>query len=89
MKRVHMLISGRVQGVCFRDSTARKASELGVCGWVRNVPRGRVEVIVEGKEDDVEKFVSWCYGGPPLADVLGIKIDIEDYRGDFLSFSIN
>jgi len=88
MKRVHLLISGRVQGVCFRDSTAREASKLGVCGWVRNIPMGQVEVVAEGKEEDLERFISWCYEGPPLAQVIDVKIDKEDYRGDFLSFLI-
>jgi acylphosphatase len=62
-------MSGRVQGVFFRASCAQRAEELGLSGWVRNVPGGGVEAIFEGTDPAVERMLSWCREGPPLAHV--------------------
>ncbi len=68
-KRVHAWISGTVQGVFYRDSTRREAQRLGLGGWVKNLPDGRVEAVFEGDPDAVDALVDWCRqpggaGGP-------------------------
>lgn len=67
--RVHLLITGLVQGVAFRQSAAFEAERLGVSGWVRNLPDGRVEAEVEGERSKVEVFSRWCEHGPRGAAV--------------------
>lgn len=67
--RVRLLISGQVQGVFFRESTRREAERLGVSGWVRNVPDGRVEAVLDGPAHAVNELVHWCRQGPPAAKV--------------------
>ena len=86
--RVHLLISGRVQGVAFRYYTQDIAQGLGVMGWVRNCWDGKVEIIVEGEEEKVKKLISWCYQGPGSAIVEKVDIEWEKYRGEFNSFAI-
>ena len=73
MKRVHLIISGRVQGVYYRMSAQQQAKAIGLNGWVRNRSDGTVEVVAQGLEDDVEAFLRWCHLGPTLAEVSGIE----------------
>ena len=68
----HLLITGRVQGVCFRVTTRTEAHKLGVKGWVRNLADGRVEAVVQGPVDAVEQLVSWCRRGPPMGLVAEV-----------------
>ncbi len=84
--RVHVFISGIVQGVFFRSSTKDKAEELGITGWVRNLPDGRVEAVFEGDKENVEKMVEWCRNGPEYARVSGVEVIPEQYRGEFSGF---
>ncbi len=86
--RAHILVSGRVQGVFFRDSTQKWASALGLSGWVRNLPDGRVEVIAEGNKNRVLNLIEKIKQGPPSADVDSTEIEWEDYRGEFNDFRI-
>lgn len=86
--RAHVFISGRVQGVFFRANTKRVADELGVKGWVRNLPDGRVEAVFEGEEDAVKKIVEWCHRGPPAARVDRVEVKYEEYKGEFEDFTI-
>jgi len=86
--RVRLIIEGRVQGVWFRDSTCRKAKELGVYGWVKNRPDGNVEVLAEGSEENVAQLVTWCHKGPPHAMVISVKEIMEEWQGEFDSFDI-
>ncbi len=86
--RVHIYVSGRVQGVFYRSNTRRKALELGLTGWVRNLPDGRVEAVVEGEEEQVEKLIQWCRRGPPLAVVTGLEVAREPPTGEFKTFGI-
>jgi acylphosphatase len=88
MVRVHVYVSGMVQGVFFRYETRRLAQELGVNGWVRNLPDGRVEAVFEGEGSLVNKMVEFCRRGPPGARVTDVKVDWEEYRGEFKSFII-
>lgn len=67
-------VSGRVQGVWFRDSTRKEAMRLGVSGWVRNLPDGAVEAEFYGSVAAVEQVVAWCRKGPPLAHVERVEV---------------
>ena len=85
-KRAHLLIDGRVQGVGFRYSTSIEADSLGLNGWVRNLPDGRVEVVAEGPEVAVERLVEWCRQGPRHAWVRDVDVVWElpqDETGGF------
>lgn len=86
--RAHLYIFGRVQRVLYRYNTRREALNLGLTGWVRNLPDGRVEVIAEGEEDQVEKLIQWCREGPPHAIVRGIEVEREPPTDKFETFSI-
>ncbi len=86
--RSHVLVSGRVQGVNFRWYTQRKAQELGLTGWVRNLWDGRVEAVFEGPDEAVRKMVSWCRAGSPLAQVDNIQAEYGAPAGDFSGFHI-
>ena len=86
--RVHMRVYGRVQGVFFRANMRERAVRLGLKGWVRNLPDGSVEAIVEGDEEDVEGLVRWAARGPPLAHVERLEMKREEYKGEFKDFEI-
>jgi acylphosphatase len=73
MRRVRVHISGHVQGVFFRTSCAELAERLGLSGWVRNIEGGGVEAVFEGTESAVERMLSWCREGPPLARVDRVR----------------
>ena len=85
MIRNHVLISGQVQGVCFRDACRRLALQHGVSGWVRNLPDGRVEAVLEGPPDGVHHLVEWAHDGPAAATVTGVAVREErpEGLGDF------
>jgi len=87
-ERAHVYVSGRVQGVFFRDATRRKAQELGLGGWVRNLPDGRVEALFEGTSDAVRQVVQWCEGGTPEASVDNVEADFEAAKGDLDGFEV-
>ena len=86
--RAHIFITGLVQGVFFRQITSQKAKNLGISGFVRNLPDGRVEAVFEGKKDRVEKMVEWMKEGPKYAKVDGREINWEEYKGEFNDFEI-
>ncbi len=86
--RARLVISGRVQGVAFRQSTVDEAERVGVAGWARNLPDGRVEVVIEGERRRVEALVAWCRRGPRLARVEDVEVAWEEARGDVASFDI-
>jgi acylphosphatase len=86
--RAHLFVSGRVQGVSFRWYTQRKAQELGLVGWVRNLWDGRVEVVLEGEEKTVQQMVNWCHVGAPSAQVDQIEASYQDPTGEFKRFRI-
>ena len=79
--RYRLLISGRVQGVFFRDTLRRLAEERGVAGWVRNLPDGRVEAALEGPQSDVAHLVEWARHGPRRAVVDDVAVQIEPPGG--------
>lgn len=75
--RVHLYVSGRVQGVSFRWHTREYAQRFGLSGWVRNLEDGRVEVMAEGEEDGLRALVEWVHIGSP-------KAIVEDVKGEWL-----
>ncbi|VVB86946.1 Acylphosphatase [uncultured archaeon] len=86
--RVHVFVSGKVQGVSYRSGTKDNAQEMGLTGWVRNLEDGRVEAVFEGTKERVEKMVKWCRKGPDYAVVKDMEIRFEEYTGEFKKFAI-
>ena len=70
-----MIITGRVQGVYFRESTREIAERLGVVGWIKNLPDGKVEALFQGSPDAVESCVEFCRQGPAMANVEGVVVE--------------
>jgi len=68
-----VLVSGHVQGVCFRHFTRMKARELGISGWVKNLPSGHVEVLIYGSPEQLDAMLAWLAHGPDNAQVSGCK----------------
>jgi acylphosphatase len=85
--RVHLVVSGRVQGVFFRASAAEEARRLGLHGWIRNLPDGRVEAEAEGERAALERFVEFCRRGPPAAQVGDVEVTWGAFRGDLGPFA--
>jgi acylphosphatase len=85
--RAHVYVTGYVQGVFFRHSMAKRARDLGVSGWVRNLGDGRVEAVIEGEESDVGAVVDWCHSGPPHATVEQVEVSWEPATREFSVFS--
>ena len=86
--RVHVFISGKVQGVYFRQNTAHKAQELNIMGWIRNLRDGRVEGVFEGEKVNIEKLLNWCRDGPKNAIVRNIQIIDEEFKNEYSNFQI-
>lgn len=87
-KRLHLWISGKVQGVFFRAHTEKIAHSLNLKGWVKNLPDSRVETVAEGEEVDLKKFLDWCHHGPPAARVTKVDIQWEEATGEFKRFEV-
>jgi acylphosphatase len=87
-KRAHIYVTGIVQGVSFRYYTLQEAVRCGVTGWVRNIPDGRVEAVVEGNDAAVEHLVAWCRQGPRGARVEHVEVLPETPTGEFQGFRI-
>ena len=87
-KAVHVIVSGRVQGVCFRMETLRTAVRMNVTGWVKNRRDGDVEGVFEGVPEDVDALVSWCKRGPEMAIVSGVAVRDLNYTGEYADFTI-
>jgi len=86
--RAHIFVSGRVQGVFFRDHTQRWASSLRLTGWVRNLRDGRVEALAEGDKEKIEDLIKRLEDGPPMAYVEDLEVNWEEYKGEFSDFRI-
>ncbi|WP_123639319.1 acylphosphatase [Marinimicrobium koreense] len=76
----HYLIQGRVQGVSYRANTQRKARELGLTGWVRNLPDGQVEALAQGAPETLQTFEAWLWQGPALAEVT--RVEVSEAEGE-------
>ncbi|MEE2767170.1 MAG: acylphosphatase [Pseudomonadota bacterium] len=87
-KRVHVLVGGKVQGVCFRVSAREQAIKLAVQGFVRNLPDGRVEIIAQGMQTSVDRFVEWCEEGPEHARVDDLQVEKQVVGEEFQGFWI-
>ena len=88
MKRYHVLISGRVQGVFFRANACKIAVALELTGWVRNLPDGRVEALFEGEAGNAEAMLDWCRTGTPPARVDHVEVAEEAAESNFNGFDI-
>jgi acylphosphatase len=86
--RAKIVISGRVQGVYFRASACDVARAQRLSGWVRNLPEGDVEAVVEGEEEAVQAFIVWCHDGPPGAHVTAVQVTRGPYSGEFHGFRV-
>lgn len=87
-KRVRIFVTGKVQGVFFRQSLKVMAKKNNVFGWVQNLRDGRVEAILEGNEQDTRQLVKWAHAGPANARVEDVEIRNEEYSGEFSKFNV-
>ena len=87
-KRIHLSITGLVQGVCYRAYARDEALRLGLTGWVCNRADGSVELTAEGPEENLTQLIAWCEQGPPSARVLAVKQQWSEATGEFQRFSI-
>ena len=83
-----ILIEGLVQGVWYRASARDEGHRLGLSGWARNLPDGRVEAYAEGPRDRIEDFIAWCRQGPALARVTKMDIDWVEPAGEVRGFKV-
>lgn len=88
MERVHLLVKGRVQGVAFRAYTQMEARRLHLCGFVRNLPDGSVEIIAEGERKPLERLVAWAHEGSPVSRVEEVIETFSHADEEFNSFRI-
>lgn len=86
--RAHVLVTGRVQGVYFRQNLRVVAKRHKVKGWVRNRKDGRVEALLEGDDRNVSEVIEWCHAGPTEAKVDDVRVKYEPYTGEFKSFEV-
>ena len=87
-KAVHILISGRVQGVFYRYTAQRVASRLDLSGWIKNLSNGKVEAVVVGTPSAVDTFIAWCQEGPPGAHVADVEATSLPSTHEYEGFSI-
>jgi len=85
---VQATVYGYVQGVLFRDFVSRRATELGLTGYVRNLPEGSVEVNAEGRRKQLEKLIGYLKVGPPTAEVEKVVVNWSKYTGNYSRFDI-
>lgn len=88
MKQAHVYITGFVQGVGFRHFVRDTAAELGLTGWVRNLPDGRVEAVLQGRKKEIEEAILLCRKGPFLAEVERVDVAWEEPEAGVSDFSI-
>lgn len=88
MKRVHLIVSGRVHGVFYRDFVRREAERLGIKGFVRNLRNGSVEVVAEGEDNKIDEFIKSCRKGSFASFVKNVKVKQEKPTNEFEDFEI-
>lgn len=86
--RVRILVTGKVQGVFFRQAMKVTAKRNDATGWVRNLKDGRVEAVIEGDDPDVGRVIEWSHRGPANARVQDVEIRSEQHTGEFASFDV-
>jgi acylphosphatase len=84
--RLHLIITGRVQGVFFRQAAAEQARNLGISGWARNLNDGSVEIVGEGKRRDLDILLAWAHRGPSHARVDRVEVEWGSCEGKFAQF---
>lgn len=87
-KTIRAVVSGRVQGVFFRDCTREEAVHYGVKGWVRNLPDGSVEALISGDALQVERMVAWLHTGSPMAQVRRVTVEEKELSESLHDFEI-
>ena len=87
-QRIRIFVTGRVQGVFFRQALKIMAKKNDVFGWVKNLKDGRVESVLEGDTENVSKIIEWVHGGPANAIVEDVEIHNETFVGEFLKFDV-
>jgi acylphosphatase len=88
VQAIKVQVEGKVQGVYFRASTAKKATALGLVGWVRNLDDGRVELLAQGAPEVLEQLLTWCQKGPVLARVVNVYHELALLDQDLCEFSV-
>jgi acylphosphatase len=86
--RLHLWVSGRVQGVFFRGATADEARVLAITGWARNLADGRVEIVAEGPRRALVRLAAWSHEGPPAARVTHVEEEWSEFLGEFRDFRV-
>jgi acylphosphatase len=87
-QRIRLFVTGKVQGVFFRQTLKVMAKKNDVFGWVKNLEDGRVEAVLEGDEDKVSRLVEWAHGGPANARVEDVNIRNEKFTNEFSAFDV-
>jgi len=87
-QRIRIIITGKVQGVFFRQALKVMAKKNNVFGWVKNLKDGRVEAVLEGDDEKVGRLIEWSHGGPANARVEDVEIRNEKFSGEFLKFDV-
>ncbi|MGK0444389.1 MAG: acylphosphatase [Bermanella sp.] len=88
LQAYHVYVSGKVQGVYYRASAAKKAQSLGLSGWVKNLADGRVELFAQGTSDALEKLINWCQKGPVLAKVSNLECEVAQVDANMAHFVV-
>jgi acylphosphatase len=88
-QRIRLFVTGKVQGVFFRQTLKVMAKKNDVFGWVKNLKDGRVEAVLEGDEEKVSRLVEWAHGGPANARVEDVDIRNEKFTGEFSTFDVS
>ncbi|TAN47763.1 MAG: acylphosphatase [Methylococcaceae bacterium] len=88
MRKVHVWVSGRVQGVCYRATACEQAQSRSLTGWVKNLADGRVEIVAEGNANAVAAFLDWCRRGPSHARVDNLEVLDETASGGYSGFAV-
>jgi len=87
-QRIRIFVTGKVQGVFFRQALKVMAKKNDISGWVKNLKDGRVEAVLEGDEEKVSRLVEWSHGGPANARVEDVEIRNEKFAGEFSKFDV-
>lgn len=88
LQRVHIVVSGDVQGVGYRFNVIEVARDLGLTGWVKNNPDGRVEIVAEGSKEKLGNLISWAKKGPALARIDDVALKWQEATNEFAEFEV-
>ena len=88
VQAIKVQVEGKVQGVYFRASTAKKATSLGLLGWVRNLENGRVELLAQGTPEALDQLLQWCQKGPVLARVVNVYHELASLDRELCEFNV-